>query len=81
MVFCYIILHRLKTRLLWYLAHFCDFPGGPVVKKKLLAATAGGAGLIPDLGNKILHAAWPKKKKRMTHFYSDKTICLHGCLL
>ena len=28
----------------------------------LRASTAGGTGLIPGQGTKILHAAWPKKK-------------------
>ena len=43
--------HLLKIVTFW------DFPGGPVVKT--LASIAGGMGLIPDRGTKILKAARP----------------------
>lgn len=56
MVFCYIMLHRLRHLFYDTLLTSVTFL---VVQwlKKLLAATAGGTGLIPDLGNKILNAA------------------------
>ena len=38
-----------------------DFPGCPVVKTSPL--NAGGVGLIPDWGAKILSALQPKKKE------------------
>ena len=31
---------------------------------RLGTSTAGAVGLMPDWGNKIPHATWPKKKKR-----------------
>ena len=34
-----------------------DFPGGQVVKTS--PSNAGGVGLIPGQGAKILHALWP----------------------
>ena len=40
-----------------------EFPGGPVVIG-LHAPTAGGMGLIPGRGTKILHAAWHGQKKK-----------------
>ena len=39
-----------------------DFPAGPVVKT--LASKAGGVGLIPGRGAKILHVWKPKKKQK-----------------
>ena len=39
-----------------------DFPVGPVVKTP--SFTAGGTGLIPAQGTKILHDKWPKKRKK-----------------
>ena len=30
---------------------------------RLGTSTAGAVGLMPDWGNKIPHATWPKKKK------------------
>ena len=43
-----------------------DFPGGPVVKTR--ASTAGGTGLIPGWGTKILLCGvWPKKTKTKTN--------------
>ena len=37
------------------------FPGGPVVKT--LPPNAGGGDPTPDLGAKIPHSSWSKKKK------------------
>ena len=39
-----------------------DFLVGPVVKTPPF--TAGGTGLIPAQGPKILHDKWPKKRKK-----------------
>ena len=35
--------------------------------------TAGGAGLIPSLGTKILYAAWHDQKKKKRHF----SVCIY----
>ena len=46
-----------------------EFAGGPVVS----TSTAGGTGLIPGRGTKILQAscaAWPKKKKKFPNLLS-----------
>jgi len=40
---------------------FRDFPAGPVVTT--LPSSAGGVGLIPDLGTKILYPLGPKHYK------------------
>ena len=37
-----------------------DFPGGPLVKTS--PSSAGGVGLIPGPGAKLLHALWPKNQ-------------------
>ena len=42
--------------------HPWAFPHGPVVK--ISPFNTGGAGSIPSQGAKILHALWPKKKKK-----------------
>ena len=39
-----------------------DFPGGPVLR--LLASTAGGEGLIPGQGTKVLYAVWCGQNKQ-----------------
>ena len=39
-----------------------DFSAGPGVKT--LPSTAGGTGLIPGLGTKILHTSWRSHKER-----------------
>ena len=39
-----------------------DFPGGPVVET--CTSTAGGMGLIPGQGTKILHGMWGNQKKK-----------------
>ena len=51
-----------------------DFPGGPVVK--ISPSNAGGEGLIPDQGTKILHTSWPenqnmKQKQHCNKFNKD----------
>ena len=47
-----------------------DFTGGPVIKT--LPANAGGAGLIPGWGAKILHVSGPKKSKHKTETISSQ---------
>ena len=42
--------------------HPWAFPHGPVVK--ISPFNTGGAGSIPSQGAKILHALWPKKKRK-----------------
>ena len=47
-----------------------DFPGGPLVKTS--PSSAGGVGLIPGRGAKVLHALWPKNQNMKQKPYCNK---------
>ena len=51
-------------------AHRWVFPGGSVVKTS--PSNAGGAGLIPGQGVKILHDSQPKKQNMKQKQYCNK---------
>ena len=46
------------------------FPGGPLVKNS--PSSAGGVGLIPGRGAKLLHALWPKNQNMKQKPYCNK---------
>ena len=50
--------------------HSLDCPDGPVVKTS--SSKAGGVGLIPGRGDKILHTSWPKNQNIKQKQYCNK---------